>query len=144
MQTIIRNIWNEPIWSLLKTARNEVFVVEQGLDTCVVADDYDQTCTHIIYTHSEKVIASCRVRIENTIAFIERVSVLKEYRQQSLSKGILNEALTFIEKTNVQTVAIVAQSRLISMYEKYGFTPVDDHFMIFGASHIKMTKSINN
>ena len=143
MQTIIRNIKKEPLWPLLKTARKEVFVIEQGLDACVVADEHDETCTHILYADANQVIASCRVRIDNATAYIERVSVIKPFRHKSLSKGILNEALSFIDKTSVASIEIVAQSRLVSMYEKYGFSAIGGPYIAFGVSHIKMIKSIN-
>ncbi|WZU02231.1 hypothetical protein MGH68_04185 [Erysipelothrix sp. D19-032] len=49
MRTIIQNVRSMPEWNALKTIRKEVFVLEQGLDECVIEDIHDETCIHILY-----------------------------------------------------------------------------------------------
>ncbi|CAM4301606.1 GNAT family N-acetyltransferase [Erysipelothrix aquatica] len=142
MKTIIQNVRSMPEWNALKTIRKEVFVLEQGLDECVIEDIHDETCIHILYEDAGKVVASCRVRQEGDVAYIERVSVAKDYRNQSLGKQLIQEAVKFIQSSSALLISIFAQTQVSPMYEKHGFEVSGNNFQIYGTSHIKMIKHI--
>ena len=142
MQTIIRNVKNDPFWIQLKDVRKEIFVHEQGLEPILIEDIHDGTCTHILFTNHQKIIASCRVRQEGDTAYIERVSVVQAYRKQSMGRMLIDEALQYIQTSGSTFVTIIAQSRVGAMYEKFGFQPHGCDFEYCGTSHIKMIKTI--
>ncbi|WZU02232.1 GNAT family N-acetyltransferase [Erysipelothrix sp. D19-032] len=87
-------------------------------------------------------MASCRVRQEGDVAYIERVSVAKDYRNQSLGKQLIQEAVKFIQSSSALLISIFAQTQVSPMYEKYGFEVSGNNFQIYGTSHIKMIKHI--
>lgn len=144
MELTIRNIKNEPLWVYLKQTRESIFVDEQGLEPCLIEDSYDNTCTHVLYSVDGRIVASCRIREENNLAYIERISVVKDYRNQSLGKKLILQAIETIEsKENFNTIVINAQSHLTQMYGRYGFQVCGHPFESYGSSHTQMIKYLD-
>lgn len=130
-------------WNSVKELRRSVFVEEQGMNEHIVQDEFDTNCTHVLCMYDHEVIASCRVRIEDTKAYIERVIVSKYHRKKSFASRVLQEAMDFIKEEDVYSIEITAQVHAVGLYERFGFKPVSEVFDYLGIAHVRMMQRIH-
>lgn len=123
--------------------RQMVFIKEQGVPADLELDDYDAIATHFIVIDGEQVIGAARMReIDNNIAKIERVCILKNYRGQNLGILIMNEIEKNAKQQGFQKLKLNSQSYAIPFYEKLQYTVVSEEFIDAGIPHRAMEKYI--
>ena len=128
------------MYEILKS-RSEVFVVEQD---CVYQDidDKDKKSHHLFFEDKGRVVAyvraiPCNVSYEE--ASIGRVITLKEYRGTGISKKLMLEAISFIEREYGEIkIRISAQEYIKRFYEGVGFKQVTEAYLEDDIPHIGM------
>lgn len=67
--------------------RNQVFIEEQGVDPKIELDQYDAKAIHFVGYLNQEPIAVARVQIIDHKGKIQRVAVLKSYRNKGYGKS---------------------------------------------------------
>jgi len=129
----------------IKAIRQQVFIVEQHVPVELEWDELDSACLHLLISSAnERNIATARMHIESTSAYIGRMAVLKPYRQQGIGSLMLQTLLEQAQLNAVKTVTLNAQTVAIGFYEQHGFTVTGDEFPDAGIPHYKMTKHLTD
>jgi len=116
-------------------ARIDVFVVEQNCPYKEI-DDLDKICYHAFIKENNKIAAYLRIIFKDDYAIIGRVITTK--RNQGFGIQILKEAINFIKDDGYNHIEIEAQTYAIGFYQKCGFIPYGNKFMMDNIEHIKM------
>ncbi len=121
--------------------RRKVFIEEQGVPENRELDGQDNNAAHFIARGEKGPIAACRVRFLGDTAKIERVAVLKEYRNHGIGKTLMKHILQDIaNKNGIQKVKLSSQVDAIPFYEKLGFQKQGEEYMDAGMPHYDMVR----
>ena len=94
-----------------KEIRIKVFVEEQGFKQ--EFDELDSICTHLVTFDNDKPCATVRFYEQNSVYYIGRLAVLKEYRSKHLGAKIVNEAERLIKAKESGFIRRCRQCRFI-------------------------------
>ncbi|MEM6614802.1 MAG: GNAT family N-acetyltransferase [Cyanobacteria bacterium P01_C01_bin.72] len=127
----------------IKDIRTRVFQEEQGVSADLEFDGWDESTIHFLAYAGNKAVGTARIReINAATSKIERLAVLREYRQQGIGTKLMQSALAHIAQRNKSTVMVHAQVYIASMYQQLGFTIVGEQFVEAGIAHVKMIKHL--
>jgi len=120
--------------------RRQVFVVEQQIVEELVfekAEDSDEI--NVVVKNEDTVIGTARVVFpaDNT-AKIERMAVLKSFRNRGIGKGIISFLNEELKRRKVTHVVLHAQYQVIDFYRASGFHKSGLPFEEAGIRHVKM------
>ena len=120
--------------------RRQVFAVEQQIAEELVfekADDSDEI--NIVVKNEDTIIGTARVvfTADNT-AKIERMAVLKNFRNRGVGKGIISFLDEVLKQKHVTHVVLHAQYQVIDFYRACGFIESGLPFEEAGIKHVKM------
>lgn len=134
-----QELTTDELYELLRV-RSEVFVVEQN---CVYQDmDYDdQKSIHLWLTANNKVVALARVCPAGThMKEISIGRVITTERGKGYGRQIMLHAIdAAVEYFDAKLIDIEAQVYAKGFYERVGFHPSSEPFILDGIPHIKMT-----
>lgn len=127
------------LYELLRI-RSEVFIVEQN---CVYQDldNNDQTAIHLWLTRGEKVVAQCRICPAGTkMASVSIGRVITTERGKGYGLLIVKAAIATVRERldAADHIDIEAQLTKKAFYEKLGFVPTSEPFMMEGLLHLNM------
>jgi len=123
--------------------RREVFVNEQHISEKDEMDGLESHCRHYLGIQNGIFIATARVRLLNsTNAKIERMAVLKNYRNSGVGKGLIDFIENDLQLKGFVMLSLHAQVTAEKFYRKCGYTPEGDHFYEAGIEHVKMVKRL--
>lgn len=133
---------NKALYALLKL-RVEIFVVEQE---CPYPEldgrDLELETRHLWLEQNGEVVSTLRLLEEHddgTTSFrIGRLCTAKAARGQGHTTRLLRAALA---EVGTAPCVISAQSHLVEMYGKHGFTPDGDEYLEDGIPHTPMRRS---
>ena len=131
-------------WCVL--IRTLVFVVEQNVDVVLEVDEHENVCRHILGIDDAQPFATARWRrYKPTVAEIERVAVLKNWRGKKLGTGLLAAVATDIRNiaVEIEMLRLGAQDYAIPFYEKKGFRVIGDGFLDANIPHHIMEKPVS-
>lgn len=127
------------LYALLQL-RSEVFVVEQN---CVYQDLDNNDCSalHLWITKNNRIVAMCRICAANT--YLPEVSigrVIATERGKGYGKAMVKAAIATakIRNKKLACIDINAQLEKQMFYEKLGFVPISEPFLIDKQQHIHM------
>lgn len=125
-----------------KTIRTKVFVEEQNFKN--EFDDIENISTHLVMYDGEKPVAVARFYFsqEQKTFVIGRIAVLKEYRRQGLGCNILSFTENCIKDKGRNSCCVLAQKRVSSFYQKYGYKEFGDIIYDEYCPHIWMKKEL--
>jgi ElaA protein len=116
--------------------RQRIFVVEQRCPYPDL-DELDESAWHLL-ARAEGTLAGC-IRLIPRPLRIGRVAVAAPLRRRGLGRNLMEEALSRCrEHYPGLTVALTAQSYLVSFYRSFGFEPIGVPFEDFGVTHVDM------
>lgn len=127
------------------TIRKKVFVeeqhvpVEEELDTF---DVLDGACEHVLLTVENSVVGTGRVRLVDGYGKLQRVAILKEYRQHGFGKVIILKLEQLAAQQGATKAKLDAQVHAIGFYEKLGYSVQSDVFLDAGIEHVLMIKDL--
>ena len=78
----------------------------------------------------------CRIIFKNDYAIIGRV--ISTIRNKGYGKKVLLDAIEFIKNNGYKHIEIEAQTYAIGFYEKVGFIPYGNTFLMDDILHVKM------
>lgn len=122
--------------------KRQVFVVEQGIDETLVFEDVeDSDEIYIAVKNEAAVIGTARVVFpaEDT-AKIERMAVLKGYRNRGIGQGIISFLNEELKRRKITHIVLHAQYQVADFYKACGFIETGLPFMEAGIKHVKMER----
>jgi predicted GNAT family N-acyltransferase len=124
----------------LRTVREQVFMIEQGVPEALEWDGLDAECVHLLARDSEGcAIATARLLPD---CHLGRMAVLKSCRGRGLGSALLREMLAIAGQRGCTCIVLNAQTYAIGFYERYGFQRVGDEFMDAGIPHQCMEREL--
>ena len=130
----------EGINDLLETylIRKKVFVEEQNIS---YEDEYDFVENDrivILVKYNGINCATGRINIKGNIANLERICVLKEYRNLSIGKYLINILINISKDKNCNLITLGAQLQALGFYRKLGFKEFGDNYLDANILHQNM------
>jgi len=119
--------------------RNKVFVEGQNVSLSEEQDGKDSDSDHFILLVDNNPAGTCRVRYIESLAKIERVAILAQYRGLKLGNALMQVILEDLKKTaSVKKAILSSQVYVIPFYEKFGFKICSEEYMDAGIPHQDM------
>lgn len=122
--------------------RKRVFVQGQGVPEDLEIDDKEDKAIHFLVKDEQKLVATCRVRIIDDYAKLERMAVKSTYREQGIGSLLIDQVEKFAKKKNVVKMKLHAQTQAQDFYRKNNYQVVSDEFLEAGIKHVKMEKEL--
>lgn len=123
--------------------RQRVFVDEQHVPLEHELDEFEELATHVIgYDDEGKPVGCGRFRAYEDKAKIERVAILKEYRNQGIGYHLMQAIEAIAKEENFTLVTLNAQVQAQPFYEKLGYSTEGTTFLEENIEHIKMSKNL--
>ncbi|MCX7654232.1 MAG: PatB family C-S lyase [Fervidobacterium sp.] len=127
-------------FEICKEIREEVFVIEQGIDISLEMDGKDYEAVHFILKHFSEPVAVARARDMGKYWKIERVAVRKDFRNLGYGKIIMRHIEAFLSNIEQKIFSLNAQVQVKDFYKKLGYKQVGEEFLEAGISHVRMEK----
>lgn len=130
--------------------RRIVFVEEQKVAENIVFDDYDnidnkETLSVWVYEqNSFKSVGSARIvwKKEPKKWYIQRVSVLKEFRGKGLGHYLLDIVHSKCKEMDIKEIYVSSQNYIKELYEKNGYEQFGDSYLEADILHVSLRKEI--
>ncbi len=142
---------NAALLKRVKEIRRQVFVEEQGVDPLLEQDGLDEELEHIVVLRgydsfaavTHEAVGCLRFRqTDSRTAALQRIAVLKPYRDLGLGQKLVREAVETAERRGLERVTMHAQSYLLEYYRRLGFERAGELFFEAGIPHIIMDKRL--
>ncbi|MCZ0717737.1 GNAT family N-acetyltransferase [Aerococcus kribbianus] len=102
--------------------RRQVFIDEQGVAEAIEIDKNEEDCYHVVGYENGTALATARLLAKTpTDVKLQRVAVLKDWRQQGYGRDIVFSALEKAREEKFSTVILGAQMKAIPFYQNLGF-----------------------
>ena len=123
--------------------RKEVFVEQQGIPESIVFDNLEGEAMHILVTIGDRATGTARIRFLGAgQAKLERMAVLKTFRNKGIGKGIISFMIENLRSKQVEKVVLHAQQEVVEFYRKCGFQQKGSPFWEAGIKHVKMERRL--
>lgn len=143
----VKRILNEEELNTAFEIRKEIFVKEQGVP---LEDEFDQfdnlggLCQHILVHYNEQPVGTGRIRFIDGVGKLERICILKPYRNFGLGKIIIKELEDIAKERGASQVKLHGQTHAEGFYTNLGYHTKSDIFMEDGIPHVLMQKDLSN
>ena len=120
--------------------KRQVFVEEQGIsEPLVFSGDGSGDEMNMVVKDGGSVIGTARVVFpDKNTAKIERMAVLKDFRQRGIGRGIITFLEGELKSRDIKYVVLHAQYTVVEFYKSCGFKESGEYFFEAGIKHIKM------
>lgn len=127
--------------------RQKVFIEEQNVSPDEELDGLDQQLIHVIAYNDSKATATARIYLkeDNSIAKIQRVAVLKDFRGQHIGFKLMEEVERWARDNRlpIKQLILSAQDTAIPFYEKLGFEVTNpEGYLDANIPHHDMAKTL--
>lgn len=127
--------------------RQKVFIEEQNVSPDEELDGLDQQLIHVIAYNDSKAAATARIYLkeDNSIAKIQRVAVLKDFRGQHIGFKLMEEVERWARDNRlpIKQLILSAQDTAIPFYEKLGFEVTNpEGYLDANIPHHDMAKTL--
>jgi len=124
----------------IRSLRDAVFGIEQGVPRDLDWDGEDSNCTHALAEDSDgNLIGTGRMRPDGKIG---RLAVLAFGRGNGIGGEILEALISEAHARKINRVYLHAQFQTVSFYEKHGFRKEGSEFVEAGILHVKMIRDL--
>lgn len=123
--------------------RDEVFIKEQGFKRYMERDKHEDEAIHIICYEANQPVGTTRVLVEDNIGTVQRVAVLKPFRNQGYGKNMMLAIEDILAHRNLAALKLDSQAHAISFYDSLGFKKSSDPYIVAGIEHVEMIKELN-
>jgi len=138
MNLICKLIETEEELNFAHSIRQQVFVIEQNVPPEIEWDEYEGSATHIICTLNGLPVGTGRITFFEDMAKLERVAVLKPYRNSGIGRAIMEFMIELSKKRNSKMIYAHVQMLAYGFYKNLGFVEFGDKFFEADIEHIKM------
>ena len=129
--------------SAIQYIRTKVFQEEQNISHSLEFDGLDETAIHLLAYIDSNPIGTARIRkLTDQKAKIERLAVIKEFRNQKVGRKLMEAALRILAINNYKIAVVHAQEYIKNLYLQLGFEQVGNTFIEAGIPHVKMIEQI--
>ncbi len=142
----IKKITTENDLQVALNIRKSVFIDEQQVPESEEFDQFDtlqEHCQHVLVYHENEPVGTGRVRIVDGTGKLERICILKPYRQYGLGKVIIRELEKIMQEKGITKIKLHGQTQAEGFYKKLGFQTASDEFMEDGILHVLMIKELS-
>jgi predicted GNAT family N-acyltransferase len=122
--------------------RHEVFVVEQRVPLEEEVDEHDGSALHLVAVEGDRVVATCRIVMEDATAKLGRVAVAASARRRGIASRLIDASEGHARTLGAERIALAAQTGALALYERAGYTPYGDRFPDAGIEHLMMEKRL--
>ncbi|MED4455478.1 GNAT family N-acetyltransferase [Metabacillus fastidiosus] len=122
--------------------RKIVFVEEQKVPVEEEIDQFENEADHLVLYDGEKPVGAARFRIVDEYGKLERICILKDYRNKGAGSLIMEYLEKLASQKGLDKLKLNAQTKAIPFYERFGYKTVSELFMDAGIPHVTMTKII--
>ena len=126
---------------LVRAVRQQVFIIEQGIDPALewTGDDQEFLCV-LALDADQNPIGTGRVKVESETATIGRMAVLKPFRGAGVGAAILSRLIEIGKAEGANKFELSAQVSAIAFYQKHGFVASGDVYLDANIEHRKMSR----
>lgn len=135
---VIKKVEDEKERSDVLEIRKKVFIEEQKIPDWIEYDGLDGSCTHVAAYAGTLPVGCARIRNVEGDEKIERLAVLKEFRNYGIGRKILEYAIELSIEKQPNEIFLHAQYQTKDFYEKCGFVSRGQIFKEAGIPHIEM------
>lgn len=122
--------------------RERVFSVEQGVRTDADRDGRDGEATHIVAVRDGRVVGTCRLVFDGSVARLGRMAVEPGLRNRGVGAALLDEAERCARDAGSRRIDLHAQTPAVPLYSRNGYVQRGDTFFEEGLPHVSMDKSL--
>ena len=137
MLKVYRLNFDDDMFNDVRKVRNDVFVVEQGVNSCDEYDGYEISSKHYLIKKNNISCGVARWRKTQKGIKLERFAVLYNYRGFGVGKRLVREVLKDV-LTFKKLIYLHSQKKSIKFYEKLSFKKEGDIFKEAGIDHCLM------
>jgi len=134
----IRLIKNKEEFNQVMRIREIVFVKGQDVPMNREIDGLDESSKHAVVFYKNKPIGCARIRFVGKKAKLERIALLKKYRNKGFGKIIMDYLVKYCRSKKVKEIVLYSQCYIKEFYGKCGFKERGKTFMDAGIRHIEM------
>lgn len=134
----IRLIKNKKELKQIFRIRDIVFGKEQKIPRTLDFDDFDSIAKQIIVLYRGKPVGCARIRFVNGKGKLERIAILKKYRNKGFGKALTIYMINLCENKKVKEIYFHSQYYVRKFYKRLGFKERGKPFMEAGVKHIEM------
>ncbi len=139
----IRHITDDADLDRAFKLREVVFIDEQGVSREAEFDGLDATSQHLLAMLGDRAVGTLRIRpLDDGLAKIERVVVLKSERGQRIGAALINAAIQLVQDLGIRVAKLHAQTHAEGFYARLGFSAYGDIFDEDGLPHIAMRNDL--
>lgn len=127
--------------------RQQVFVAEQGVPMEDEFDEFDSlasSCQHLFVFYKGQAVGTGRIRFLQQTGKLERICILKPYRELGIGKTIIDALEGIAGNEGVLQVKLHGQVQAEGFYKKLGYHRFSDIFMEDGIPHVVMMKDLSS
>lgn len=141
----MKRIWTSDMDSdIYKDAlaiRYKVFVEEQNVPIDLEIDELEDSSLHLVLYQSNQPVATTRIyKLDDNSYKVQRVAVLKEYRENGLGTILMKEVEKKARLNKMTKLTLGSQNTAVLFYKKLGYEISSNEFMDAGIPHHSMTK----
>ncbi|WP_414839963.1 GNAT family N-acetyltransferase [Carnobacterium sp. TMP28] len=123
--------------------RNNVFVEEQQVPKEMEVDEFEDLTTYVVGYLDAIPVVTARLLPTNQHTYkVQRVAVLKEYRDRQIGKKIMLEIERFAIEHNRTSLVLGAQDQAIGFYSSLGYLIDSEGYIDAGMPHHDMVKTL--
>ena len=123
------------------SVRYAVFIDEQGFESELEEDGYDNKSIHIVLYVDKKPVGNVRIIPKKPILKLSRLCILKEYRKKGLSKYLMEKYIKIcktMKSEGFDKIYLEAQVQVVGFYELHGFVTTSDVIIVEDYPHKSM------
>lgn len=122
--------------------RSDVFLIEQKVPIKEEIDILDAEAIQFIVYDEEKPVGAARFRIVDGKGKVERVCVLKTYRQNGIGRIMMDKIEEYAKEQGIQKLVLNAQLSALPFYNRLGYKAYGEIFLDANIEHKAMEKYI--
>ncbi len=124
----------------IRSVRERVFIIEQGVPEHLEWDGQDAQALHLLAeTASGFAIGTARLLPGGRLG---RMAVLPAYRGAGVGAALLQQALVLAQRQGVSRISLHAQVQVVGFYQRFGFHAVGELFEEAGIPHQAMQLTV--
>lgn len=136
---------NNPVFRDAISVREKVFIQEQQIAPHIELDELDNLCRHYVLYLDQQPVATSRIYpISDTTWKIQRVAVLKDFRNKHLGAKLMAQIEQDALAQNILSLTLGAQINAVPFYEKLGYETTSPEFLEANIPHKIMTKYLTH
>jgi len=137
MLEVFRVNFYDGLFSEVRAIRQTVFVEEQGVDSSLEYDEFEEEALHYLLKYENTYVGVARRRLTPYGVKLERFAILEAYRGRGMGKKLVEEVLKDIDVFNTN-IYLHAQIQVVDFYAHLHFVKEGELFEEAGISHYKM------